>query len=160
MLLCNKPVQDRRTDTRTGRGAPPQSLGEGGCPDRAANPCSDLTEKSTRARHEAYFRNEFRPVGRRGAGEDGRKQGRQAEMALGIAWERRDEIAIAILRGRIDGSATERLQDSLESGLAPEDRALILDFEQVSYINSSGLRVGLRIAKHCRETGRKFGYAI
>ena len=49
------------------------------------------------------------------------------------------------------------MQDSLESGLGPEDRGLILDFEQVSYINSSGLRVGLRIAKHCRETGRKFG---
>ena len=49
------------------------------------------------------------------------------------------------------------MQDSLESGMGPEDRALILDFEQVSYINSSGLRVGLRIAKHCRDTGRKFG---
>ena len=78
-------------------------------------------------------------------------------MALGIAWERQDEIAIAILSGRIDGNTTERLQDSLESGIGPEDRGLILDFEQVSYINSSGLRVGLRIAKHCRETGRKFG---
>ena len=78
-------------------------------------------------------------------------------MALGIAWERQDEIAIAILRGRIDGNTTEQLQDSLESGMGPDDRGLILDFAQVSYINSSGLRVGLRIAKHCRETGRKFG---
>ena len=78
-------------------------------------------------------------------------------MALGIAWERQDEIAIAILSGRIDGNTTEQLQGELESGMGAEDQALILDFEQVSYINSSGLRVGLRIAKRCRESGKKFG---
>ena len=78
-------------------------------------------------------------------------------MALEIAWERQDEIAIAILRGRIDGNSTAQMQSELESGVDADDRALILDFEQVSYINSSGLRVGLRIAKQCRESGRKFG---
>ena len=78
-------------------------------------------------------------------------------MALEIAWERQDEIAIAVLSGRIDGDTTEQLQGELESGMGAEDRALVLDFEQVSYINSSGLRVGLRIAKRCRESGKKFG---
>ena len=78
-------------------------------------------------------------------------------MALEIAWERQDEIAVAIIRGRIDGNTTEQLQSELESGMGAEDAALILDFEGVSYINSSGLRVGLRIAKRCRESGRKFG---
>ena len=78
-------------------------------------------------------------------------------MALEITWERQDGIAIAILTGRVDSSATDVLQDRLESGIGSEDRALILDFEKVSYINSSGLRVGLRIAKQCKESGRKFG---
>ena len=78
-------------------------------------------------------------------------------MAVEITWERQDGIAIAILSGRIDGDATAGLQSELESGIGPEDRALILDFEQVSYINSSGLRVGLRIAKQCRNSSRKFG---
>ena len=78
-------------------------------------------------------------------------------MALEITWERQDAIAIAILAGRIDGDATGELQSRLESGIGSEDEALILDFEQVSYINSSGLRVGLRIAKQCRASGRKFG---
>ena len=78
-------------------------------------------------------------------------------MALDIAWERQDEVAVAIITGRIDGNTTEQLQGELESGLGAEDQALILDFAQVSYINSSGLRVGLRIAKRCRESGKKFG---
>ena len=78
-------------------------------------------------------------------------------MAVEITWERQDEIAIAILSGRIDGDAAAGLQNELESGIGPEDQALILDFEQVSYINSSGLRAGLRIAKQCKASGKKFG---
>ena len=78
-------------------------------------------------------------------------------MALEIVWERQNEIAVAILSGRIDGDTTEQLQGELESGMGADDRALVLDFAQVSYVNSSGLRVGLRIAKRCRESGRKFG---
>ena len=78
-------------------------------------------------------------------------------MAIEVRWERQDGIAIAIVSGRIDGGATDELQSRLESGLEADDRAVVLDLEQVSYINSSGLRVGLRIAKQCRESGRKFG---
>ena len=78
-------------------------------------------------------------------------------MALEISWERQDGIAIAIIAGRIDSAAAGDLQSRLESGISSEDVALILDFERVSYINSSGLRVGLKIAKQCRELGRRFG---
>ena len=54
-------------------------------------------------------------------------------MALEIAWERQDEIAIAILgRGRIDGSTTEQMQGELESGMGAEDQA-----------TDSGLRAGV-----------------
>ena len=62
-------------------------------------------------------------------------------MALENAGERQDEIAVAIVRGRIDGNTTEQLQSELESGLGAEDAALIPDFEEVSCINGSGLRV-------------------
>jgi anti-anti-sigma factor len=78
-------------------------------------------------------------------------------MAVEIRWERQDETAIAIVSGRIDGTVASELQSGLESGLGADDQALILDFGQVSYINSSGLRVGLRIARQCRDSGKKFG---
>ena len=67
-------------------------------------------------------------------------------MALEIPWERQDGIAIAILADRIDGDSAGEFQSQLESGVGSEDQALILDFERISYINSSGLRVGLRLA--------------
>ena len=79
-------------------------------------------------------------------------------MSVEITWERQHGVAVAILEGSIDGSGAGELQGMLESGLDVEgDRAVILDFEQVSYINSSGLRVCLKIAKECRKSGRKFG---
>jgi len=78
-------------------------------------------------------------------------------MGAEVNWEREDGVAIAIVSGRIDSSNAAELQSELESGLGADDGALILDFEQVTYINSSGLRVGLRIAKQCKESGRKFG---
>ena len=78
-------------------------------------------------------------------------------MTVEITWERNDGVAVAIVSGRIDSSHTDEFQSRLESGMEAEDSALVLDFERVSYINSSGLRVGLRIAKQCRASGRKFG---
>lgn len=78
-------------------------------------------------------------------------------MGAEVRWERQDGVTIAIISGRIDSSDTGELQSELDSGLGAEDSALVLDFEHVSYINSSGLRVGLRIAKRCKESGRKFG---
>ena len=78
-------------------------------------------------------------------------------MGAQVDWEREDGVAIAIISGRIDGGNAAELQGTLESGLGADDGALILDFEHVTYINSSGLRVGLRIAKQCKESGRRFG---
>ena len=78
-------------------------------------------------------------------------------MGIDVTWERHDGIAIAVLGGRIDGSNIDELQSKLDAGMGADGSALVLDFEHVSYINSSGLRVCLRIAKQCRQSGRKFG---
>ena len=78
-------------------------------------------------------------------------------MTIGVTWERHDGVAVAIISGRIDSGHSDEFQNKLESGMEADDSALVLDFGQVSYINSSGLRVGLRLAKQCRASGRKFG---
>ena len=78
-------------------------------------------------------------------------------MTVDVEWERHDGIAVAIVGGRIDSTHTGEFQSKLESGIEAEDSALVLDFGNVSYINSSGLRVGLRLAKQCRAAGRRFG---
>lgn len=73
-----------------------------------------------------------------------------------ITWERKNGISIATLAGRIDGSNADEIQTMLESGIDAEDRALILDFEKVSYISSAGLRVGLIMAKKFSDPGKQF----
>ena len=64
---------------------------------------------------------------------------------------------IGMLDGRIDGSNAAEFQSALESGIDAADNTLVLDFENVSFISSAGLRVGLVIARKFNEPGKKFG---
>ena len=74
-----------------------------------------------------------------------------------VKWDRKDGVLIALLSGRIDSSNAGELQSALESGIDPGERALVLDFEQVSFMSSAGLRVCLVIARKFNEPGKEFG---
>ncbi len=57
-------------------------------------------------------------------------------MRIDIKWRREGGIAIAALLGRIDSSNSNHLLTMLEEGFEPENRALLLDFERVSFISA------------------------
>ena len=80
-------------------------------------------------------------------------------MATGIdiQWERKDGVLVAALVGRVDGGNADEFQRLLEAGIEPGDDALILDLEQLAFISSAGLRVGLIIARQFNEPGKQFG---
>ena len=78
-------------------------------------------------------------------------------MSVQVKWERKDDILIAMLIGHIDSSNADRFQRIVESGIDPEDQALILDFERVFFISSAGLRISLIISRKFNESGKKFG---
>lgn len=78
-------------------------------------------------------------------------------MEININWERKEGILIAALVGRVDAGNAEAFQNQLESGIDAGDDALILDCEQLSFISSAGLRVGLIIAKKFNKPGKEFG---
>ncbi len=59
--------------------------------------------------------------------------------------------------GRIDGSNYLECQNILESGIDLDENAMILDFGQLGYISSAGLRVCLVVAKKFNEPGKAFG---
>ena len=59
--------------------------------------------------------------------------------------------------GRIDGTNYLECQNILESGIDPDEYAMILDFARLGYISSAGLRVCLVIAKKFNEPGKSFG---
>ena len=77
-------------------------------------------------------------------------------MSISVTWERQAGVLIGVLDGRIDGNSAAAFQSALEAGIGAADDTLILDFENVSFISSAGLRVGLVIARKFNEPGKKF----
>ena len=78
-------------------------------------------------------------------------------MPAQVKWSRREGILIAAPIGRIDGNNYIEVQNALESGIDADERAMILDFGQLGYISSAGLRVCLIIAKKFNPEGKAFG---
>lgn len=64
---------------------------------------------------------------------------------------------VAKVSGRIDGSNAEEFQEAFYRVLLPEDRGVVLDFEDVLYVSSAGLRALLLITKDMRATKVKYG---
>ena len=77
-------------------------------------------------------------------------------MRIDIKWRREGNVAIAVLLGRIDSSSSNDFLAMTEQGLSPDDDALLLDFEKVSFISSAGLRICLILAKKLGSSGQGF----
>ena len=75
---------------------------------------------------------------------------------MGINAERADGTVIAKADGRVDSSNSREFHSELEAVVADSDSALVLDFEDVSYISSAGMRVILLTAKSLQKSGVKF----
>lgn len=72
-----------------------------------------------------------------------------------IKWEHQDDAAIARIEGRIDSANTVEFERVLESGLDPNARTVVMDFEKVAFMSSSGLRVVLMLSKQLRKRGAR-----
>ena len=73
-----------------------------------------------------------------------------------VTWEQTDGNAIARLAGRIDSSNAHQLQRELEAGLNDDVKAVVLDFEEVSFISSAGLRIVLLIGRELKKRQGKY----
>ena len=77
-------------------------------------------------------------------------------MDLKVNWSRNGGVLIARPEGRIYSSNYLDWQSALEAGIGQDDDALVVDFEQVPYLSSAGLRVLLTIARQFDDPGRSF----
>ena len=77
-------------------------------------------------------------------------------MAADISWVRCDRISVAILRGHIGSTNAQRVLTMLGAGVSPNDTALVLDLEKLTFISSAGLRILLVLAKQHRRKGKSF----
>ena len=73
-----------------------------------------------------------------------------------IEMERQRDTLIAKTDGRVDGANAREFQAALEAAIDANERAVILDMENLSYISSAGLRVILLTAKALQGRNRKF----
>ncbi len=61
--------------------------------------------------------------------------------------EKRTDMQFLYLKGRIDNNNSQSLEDNLLKVIEDGARQLIIDCSQIEYINNSGLRVLLNIAR-------------
>ena len=72
-----------------------------------------------------------------------------------IPAQREGGAVIAKASGRIDSSNSRDFHSSLEAAIAQDATAMVLDFENVSYISSAGMRVILLMAKSLQSRGAR-----
>ena len=78
-------------------------------------------------------------------------------MRISVDWVRNNGLLVAALVGRVDSSNANEFQKMMEAEIAPKHKVLIMDFEQVSYVSSAGLRVVVIMAKKFKGPYKKFG---
>ena len=75
---------------------------------------------------------------------------------MGINAERTGGTVIAAADGRIDSSNSREFHAELEAVITDSDTSVVLDFEDVTYISSAGMRVILLTAKSLQQSGTEF----
>ena len=75
---------------------------------------------------------------------------------MAILTEREGDTLVAKAEGRIDGTNAREFQDDLDSAIEENDRTVILNFEDLLYISSAGIRVVLMTAKTLQRRDAKF----
>ena len=75
-----------------------------------------------------------------------------------VVHERHDDrTRIARLEGRIDSTNCTEFEAQLQAGADADATLVLLDFGEVSFISSAGLRVVLKLAKQLRSRGARLG---
>ena len=75
---------------------------------------------------------------------------------MAIQAEREGDTLVAKAEGRIDGTNARQFQDDLDSVIEEGDRAVILNFQDLMYISSAGIRVVLMTAKTLQRREARF----
>jgi anti-anti-sigma factor len=65
----------------------------------------------------------------------------------------RDGVTVLAPAGRIDTTTSPAVEDAVRGAVDAGARALLVDFTEVEYISSAGLRVFLVLAKRMRDLG-------
>lgn len=73
-----------------------------------------------------------------------------------VTTERQNAVLSARVNGRIDSTNARDFEEMIRSAIEDGDRAEIMDFENLVYISSAGLRAVLMTAKNLWKRDAKF----
>lgn len=73
-----------------------------------------------------------------------------------VVSERREGALIIKASGRLDSAYAERFQEQINEAITPEDQTVVIDMEDIEFMNSAGLRIALLTAKKLAQDGRNF----
>lgn len=76
-----------------------------------------------------------------------------------IRQEKRGDVIIIGLSGRLDANTSAGVEESLMSLLDQGERRLVIDFSDLTYISSAGLRVLVLLAKNVQQAKGKLALA-
>ncbi len=74
-------------------------------------------------------------------------------MKIEVIDTQRNGIQLVKVEGRLDASFSSQLEDEIDKVLEQKTKSIILDFSEVTYLSSSGLRVLLSINKETEGDG-------
>ncbi len=74
---------------------------------------------------------------------------------VNVTTERIDDVMSADVEGRIDGSNVVQFEEAVRTAIEDSDRAVIMNFENLVYISSAGLRAILLTAKSLQNRDAK-----
>ena len=69
--------------------------------------------------------------------------------------KRQDGISIVKLLGRLDSNTSPEFEERLFGVIEDGERSVVVDFEELDYISSAGLRVLLKAAKELKRSQGK-----
>jgi len=78
---------------------------------------------------------------------------------MDIRTEKREEVTIVSVKGRMDAVASPEFDRELNDRMAGGEKIFIIDFAELDYISSAGLRSVLAAAKRLKEHGGQLSLA-
>lgn len=69
-----------------------------------------------------------------------------------IIESKQDEVSVFQLHGRLDSNTSPELEKKLAGAMESGARQMVLDFENLDYISSAGLRIILKTTKDLKRT--------
>ncbi len=75
---------------------------------------------------------------------------------MDVQFTREGSTLIAAVVGRIDGGNAHEFAETVGKAQSDDDKAMIMDFAELDYISSAGLRAVLMTAKSCKSSNSEF----